>query len=53
MVHPKPEITAVSSDSLRLTIANERTFLSWLRLSIVLTVVGVGQLCSCHVDVQR
>jgi uncharacterized membrane protein YidH (DUF202 family) len=53
MVHPKPEITAVSSDSLRLTTANERTFLSWLRLSIVLTVVGVGQLYNCLLDIQR
>jgi Domain of unknown function (DUF202) len=25
-----------------LIIANERTFLSWLRLSIVLSVVGIG-----------
>jgi hypothetical protein len=25
-----------------LIVANERTFLSWLRLSIVLSVVGVG-----------
>jgi Domain of unknown function (DUF202) len=27
---------------LRLIVANERTFLSWLRLAVILSIVGVG-----------
>ena len=33
----------------RADAANERTFLSWLRLSMVLTVVGVGNGSLLHV----
>ena len=37
---------------LKLITANERTFLSWLRLSIVLSIVGVGIASSFGADVQ-
>ena len=43
-MHPKLETTVVRPllPFSGLSVANERTFLSWLRLSIVLAVVSVG-----------
>jgi uncharacterized membrane protein YidH (DUF202 family) len=43
MLLPRLVITAVSLPaSHKVILANERTFLSWLRLSMVLSIVGVG-----------